>query len=420
MAIQYSTLPGEITDAIIDHLHSDLRALGVCSMVCSKWLNRSRYHIFATVQLWPWRIHRFFELAKSRSCTFTHHIHRIELDDLRTRAEEKSRDIRPTRQGNDERVTFNEAMAQSYILCFSQVKSMQVKNVDWTALSPMQHGKLRERLAKFSKLNRLELQGVIFHDLREVIRVVSSFPSLRQLSAQISFLKYLEYVIASASTLRLPSNVQTIELGTDEGIPVILGCLAGREEEPHVLVLKLKNVKYSHLQYISTTLKKSKPNLQHFSLGFARETLQTIDTGSSTCVLKSIGIEFSNLDDLVKAVDLSHLSELRTLCIEGLRIQENQSLSTTLVPILQRIESSFLESIDLGFLLDANTTLACFNWQSLERVLLMHHFFGLRLVRVTIVLEEATTDKREFVEQWIRRAMSDLNSREILTVRVMW
>jgi len=403
MAIQYSTLPGEITDAIIDHLHSDLRALGVCSTVCSKWLNRSRYHIFATVQLWPWRIHRFFELAKSRSCTFTHHIHRIELDDLRTRLEEKSRDIRPTRQGNDERVTFNEAMAQSYILCFSQVKSMQVKNVDWTALSPVQHGKLRERLAKFSKLNRLELQGVIFHDLREVIRVVSSFPSLRQLSAQISFLKYLEYVIASASTLRLPSNVQTIELGTDEGIPVILGCLAGREEEQHVLVLKLKNVKYSHLQYISTTLKKSKPNLQHFSLGFARETLQTIDT-----------------DDLIHAVDLSHLSELRTLCIEGLRIQENKSLSTTLIPILQSIESSFLESIDLVFLLDANTTLACFNWQSLERVLLMHHFFGLRLVRVTIVLEEATTDKREFVEQWIRRAMSDLDSREILTVRVMW
>src|SRR5271156_324873 len=95
-------LPGEITDAIIDHLQSDLRALGICGRVCSEWLIRSRYHIFSTVQLWPWRrarVRRFFELAKSRSCTFTHLIHRIELDD--SRAKEKTQDVRPTLQGND-------------------------------------------------------------------------------------------------------------------------------------------------------------------------------------------------------------------------------------------------------------------------------------------------------------------------------
>lgn len=277
MVIQYPVLPWEITDGIIDHLHSDLRTLGICSSVCSEWLIRSRYHTFSTVQLWPWRVHRFFKLAKSRSCTFTHYIHRIELDDLR--AKERAQDIRPALQENDERVPFNEAMAQSHILCFSQVKSMQVKNVDWTALSPIQQETLRGRLAKFSKLNRLEFQGVTFHDLREVIRVASSFPSLRQLSAYISFLKYPEYTIASALTLPLPPNVQTIELGTDDGIPVILSCLAGRGEEPHVLALKLQNIKCSHLQYISTTLKRSEPNLRHFSLGFARETLQTVGIG---------------------------------------------------------------------------------------------------------------------------------------------
>ncbi|KAF8805448.1 hypothetical protein BYT27DRAFT_7193227 [Phlegmacium glaucopus] len=274
MAIQYPVLPWEITDSIIDHLHSDLRALGICSTVCSEWLSRSRYHTFSTIQLWPWRIHRFFELAKSRSCTFTHYIHRIELDDLR--AKERAQNIRSGLQGNDEKVLFHEAMAQSHILCFSQVKSMQVKNVDWTALSPIQQGKLRGRLAKFYKLNRLEFQGVIFHDLREVIRVASSFPSLRQLSAHVSFLKYPEYAIASALTLRLPSNVQTIELGTDDGIPVILSCLASG----NLLALKLQDIKCSHLPYLSTTLKRSEPNLQHVSLGFARETLQMVGIGT--------------------------------------------------------------------------------------------------------------------------------------------
>jgi len=121
---------------------------------------------------------------------------------------------------------------------------------------------------------------------------------------------------------------------------------------------------------------------------------------------------------------MSRLSQLRTLCIEGLLIQENRLnlsvLEATLVPILQRIESSFLESIDLRFLLDVIPALACFNWQSLECVLLMHYLFGLRLVRVTIVLEQAgTTHNRESVERWIRRAMCDLDSREVLVVRVI-
>lgn len=417
MLIQHPALPWEITDSIIDHLHSDLGALGICSRVCSEWLIRSRCHIFSTVQLWPWRVHRFFELANSPSCTFTRHIHRIELDDLR--AKERPRDVRDTLQENDERVLFNEAMAQSHIPCFSRVISMRVENVDWTALSPTQTEKLRGRLAKFSRLSRLEFQGVVFHDLREVIRVVSSFPSLRQLSAHISFLKYPEYAIVSAWTLRLPSNVQTIELGTDDGIPVVLSCLAGNKEKPHLLALKLQNIRCSHLQHISATLERSGSYLQQVSLEFAQETLQTTSLGSSTRISELIGTEPSNLDDLISAVDLSRLGHLRTLCIGGLRIQEKKSLvgiEAALVPILERIESSFLESIDLRFLLDANAAPACFNWKCLERVLLAHHFFGLRLVRVIVLSEE---DKQESVEQWIRRAMSDLSSREILVIRVI-
>ena len=95
-------------------------------------------------------------------------------------------------------------------------------------------------------------------------------------------------------------------------------------------------------------------------------------------------------------------------------------MAATLLPILSSIESSFLESIDLRFVLEVNAALACFNWQHLERALLTHHFFGLKLVGVTIVLEEASTHKQESVEQWLRSAMSDLNTRGILVVRVIW
>jgi hypothetical protein len=93
-------------------------------------------------------------------------------------------------------------------------------------------------------------------------------------------------------------------------------------------------------------------------------------------------------------------------------------MEANLVPILQRIESSFVKFINLKFLLDTSAALASFNWQSLERVLLMHHF-GLKLIRVVVVLEDAIAVKQESVERWIRRVMSDLESRDILDVRVI-
>ncbi|KAJ3528645.1 hypothetical protein NMY22_g9324 [Coprinellus aureogranulatus] len=86
-------LPWELTDAIIDHLQSDLSALGVCGMVSSEWLRRSRHHIFTTVQLWPWRIRRFAKLAGSKQCTFSEHIQRIELDDSRVKLCESDYDV---------------------------------------------------------------------------------------------------------------------------------------------------------------------------------------------------------------------------------------------------------------------------------------------------------------------------------------
>jgi hypothetical protein len=39
-------LPPELTDVVIDHLHDDRNTLLRCSVVCSTWLQPSRYHLF--------------------------------------------------------------------------------------------------------------------------------------------------------------------------------------------------------------------------------------------------------------------------------------------------------------------------------------------------------------------------------------
>ena len=269
---QRPALPWEMTDAIIDHLCHDVRALGTCGIVCSEWLIRSRYHIFSTIQLWPWRVQCFFNLATSKECTFANHINRIEVDDKRVRMREKSgKEFSPEgiRGGTvREEVLFSDAMSQTDIPCLAQVKSMQVRNVDWTAFSPAQQVVLRGHLAKFRKLGRLEFQGVTFHDLREVVRVVNSFPSLCHLTANITFTKYLEHAISSAKTLCLSTSLGSIELGTEDGIPVVLTCVESRNGPQHLVGLKLANIKFNHLQYIQNTLRKLGKYLQELSLAF--------------------------------------------------------------------------------------------------------------------------------------------------------
>ena len=177
-------------------------------------------------------------------------------------------------------VLFSDAMSQTDIPCLAQVKSMEVRNVDWTALSPAQQVVLRGHLSKFHKLDRLEFQGVSFHDLREVVRVVNSFPSLCHLTANITFTKYLEHAISSAKTLFLSTSLRSIELGTEDGIPVVLTCIESRDGPQHLLGLKLENIKSDHLQYIQKTLKKLGKYLRQLSLAFVKVDYGMLDQPS--------------------------------------------------------------------------------------------------------------------------------------------
>lgn len=274
-------LPLEITDAVIDHLHSDIQALGVCSTVCSEWLIRSRHHIFSTVQLWPWRVRRFFELASSDTCTFKNHVRHIELDDCKARDDSSQRpQVSPTHrleenharsQSDDE--LFIDAMSKSDLPCLADVRSIQVRNVNWTSLTPQDQATLRHHLAKFTKLERLEFHDVVFHDLREVVRIVHLFPALRHLTANLTFMKYLEHNIDSASKLKMPNQLRSLELGTDDGIPVVLTCVESGHNTPHVFGLKLQSIKAHHLQYIRMVLRHSGKQLKKLSLAFERAEL---------------------------------------------------------------------------------------------------------------------------------------------------
>jgi hypothetical protein len=54
--------PAELTDRIIDFLHSDKRALAACSLVCKSWIPASRCHLFREFTLTSANAQAFLEL----------------------------------------------------------------------------------------------------------------------------------------------------------------------------------------------------------------------------------------------------------------------------------------------------------------------------------------------------------------------
>lgn len=44
-------LPMELTDAILDQLHDDIPTLLTCSVICSSWLQATRYHLFYSLRI---------------------------------------------------------------------------------------------------------------------------------------------------------------------------------------------------------------------------------------------------------------------------------------------------------------------------------------------------------------------------------
>jgi len=407
-------LPWEITDAIIDHLHHDVQTLGICGIVCSEWLIRSRYHIFSTIQLWPWRVRRFFDLATSKECTFANHIKRIEVDDRRKRSREQGGrrlSFKDQLEGTSgEEVLFSDTMSQIDIPCLAQVRSIQVQNVDWTGLSLAQQVVLRGQLAKFSKLDRLEFQGVVFHDLREVVRIVNCLPSLSHLTANITFMKYLEHTMSAAKTLSLSTGLRTIELGTEDGIPAVLSYVASLDGPQHVVGLKLEKIKSGHLQHIRNAFRKLGRNLQRLSLAFDK-----VDHGMLDSAFVSLGLIF--LPDFIDALDLSHLSDLRVLRLDGLSVSKTNT-EEVLPEILKRIESPFLESIGIKFRPECESDAECIDWSHLERVLLGLHFFSLRRVQIIGEIHAGSPLNTEQLERRIYGGMADLFERGVLGVRV--
>ncbi|KAK0446142.1 hypothetical protein EV421DRAFT_1792681 [Armillaria borealis] len=336
-------IPPELIDFIIDLLHDDLSSLSTCALVCSQWLARSRFNGFATVQLWPWRASQFFHLLDAPECTFASYISRIEFDGNATRSSMAN-------------IPFDRVLKFSSFTRVSNVRVIRLANVDWTAYPIPDQNHIISLLGQFTRLEQLELDSLVSHDLRTIVQILCRFPALQHFSAHLRFSKYLEHAVQSAEQLHIPSGLKTVELNADEGIPVFLACL-GAARSLDVRTVRLRNITFDDLPYVRRALDTLGTNLRHFLLSFSRHQKKPIPAA-----------------DVSTALHLSCQTDLRTLHVENIDLTCNEECIMRLVlpDLLSTITSNVIEDVTLSLRIHSVDDLAVMPWLELEKAFLTH------------------------------------------------
>ncbi|KAK0205067.1 hypothetical protein DFS33DRAFT_729964 [Desarmillaria ectypa] len=335
-------LPPELTDFIIDLLHNDLTSLSTCALVCSQWLARSRFNGFATARLWPWRAAEFFRLLKAPGCTFASYISRIEFDDNATRP-------------SMENIPFDRVLKFNSLTRVSNVRVIRLAHLDWTAYPIPDQNHIIYLLGQFARLEQLELDSLVSHDLRTIVQILCRFPVLQHFSAHLQFSKYLEHAVQSAEQLHIPPGLKTVELNADEGIPVFLACL-GAARSPDIHTIRLRNITVDDLPYVRRALDTLGSNLRHLLLSFSRHQ-NKLDPADVSTVLH-----------------LSCQTDLRTLHIENIDLTCNGEciMRPVLPDLLSTITSNVLEDVSLSIRIHSIDDLTVLPWPELEKAFLTH------------------------------------------------
>ncbi len=353
-------IPPELIDFIIDLLHDDLSSLSTCALVCSQWLARSRFNGFATVQLWPWRASQFFHLLEAPECTFVSYVSRIEFDGNATRSSMAN-------------IPFDRVLKFYSLTRVSNVRVIRLANVDWTAYPIPDQNHIISLLGQFTRLERLELDSFVSHDLRTIVQILCRFSALQHFSAHLRFSKYLEHAVQSAEQLRIPSGLKTVELNADEGIPVFLACL-GAARSLDVRTVRLRNVTFDDLPYVRRALDTLSTKLRHFLLSFSRHQKKPIPAGKYAAWLLCQANAFIHLADVSTALHLSCQTDLRTLHVENIDLTCNgECIMRLILPdLLSTITSNVIEDVTLSLRIHSVDDLAVMPWLELEKAFLTH------------------------------------------------
>jgi hypothetical protein len=154
-------LPPEITDRIVDFLHSDSSALSACSLVCKSWLPGSRHHLFKRLVFSPTHKARPLQgpVDVSVARTIAPYVHQVHIFE-------------------DDRLEWvNTVLPHLEITNFKEVKSLLLSSMNYKS-DPSAAATLHALRVCFPGVTRLRLDTVFFDTFPRVLELICVFPEL--------------------------------------------------------------------------------------------------------------------------------------------------------------------------------------------------------------------------------------------------
>jgi hypothetical protein len=150
-----STFPSELTDIVIDYLHSDREALTACALVCKVWLPASRYHLFYTIHVDEQNVTQFFEILDTPRCiSWRPYIRHLDITGIRRYT-----------------VSLLDEAALSTLSTIYTIEALSLRNFNGY------DGASFARLSStFPRVKELKISHGFFHSFSHCMRIATSFP----------------------------------------------------------------------------------------------------------------------------------------------------------------------------------------------------------------------------------------------------
>jgi hypothetical protein len=238
--MSFVNLPPELLDTVMDNLQSDTTSLIACSLVCKAWLPSARRHIFATMQLsHPERHFCQFLKSCSRSAIIPFIRH---LDIVGKYMYTQN---------------LNECLPQ--LVEFTEVNSLTLSYIRWYILDAQTKVAF---FSNFATIVRLSLSQIDFKSFWEFAQFVCAFPCMETLVVE-SALWGEPFSIAS-TTLRLPSNLRTLDLRGCSKLD-LMNWFLSFEKTPALHTVHLQGIWNNQTEGIGRFLQALGPSLERFS-----------------------------------------------------------------------------------------------------------------------------------------------------------
>ncbi|RDB30375.1 hypothetical protein Hypma_007203 [Hypsizygus marmoreus] len=331
-------IPPEVIDIIIERLvRFDIPTLATCSLVCRAWLAASRHRLFTDISLGPHNAASFLRLLDSPHVTMTPGVRHISVQN--ESAAISHRRARSTARG--ERFQCDEALLRRLAkfpsltsLCFSWLHGL-----DRPAVAALVHG--------FPDLTDLELRACTFPSFSQFTEVICALQHLRRVT--LADVSWSELQIPEFKQ-RVPPGLQTLELYIAP-IGHVCTWLASYSHDLHFLeTVRLCSAFWEDMDAISIAwmLRRLGPKIKHLSLPWH-----------------------------LPEIDLSHLTELRTLHITHFWFQANSHAEECFTPAgvektLLQLSSFHLTSITYTIMPTLNEPIPAslqLDWDKIAKIL---------------------------------------------------